>query len=971
MYGVTMGGNSVLAHITGFDPYFYVAAWEGFDPSSNDLQLFKKALNDALMAENRHRGIKHFIKKVECVQKRSLWQYQFQKPRPFLKITTAIPALVAAGRRLLERGLRIGNIGSMAFSPAYEANFQFILRYMVDKDIISGGWCRLQAGKYKVRPARAKMSRCQLEVDVDAKDLMPHPAEGEWQKIAPIRILSFDIECSSRENKFPEAEIDPVIQIANAVQVLGEKKPFVKNVFTLKGCAPIPGAEVIPSEKEANMLVKWKRFIEAVDPDIITGYNICNFDIKYILDRATALKAEEVAYLGRIKGSKSTMRESTFSSKQYGKRENTETTILGVVQFDAIKIIRRDFKLTSYSLNNVSAHFLGQQKEDVHYSIITDLQNGTDVTRRRLAVYCLKDAYLPLLLLEKLMLLVNHIEMARVTGVTLTYLVTRGQQIKVLSQLYRKAKGKGFVVPVRPRHNTDDKFEGATVIEPKKAYYRDPIATLDFASLYPSIMMAHNLCYTTYIARHEVKNVPAHMYERTPLGHCFIKKEVQEGLLPEVLRELLAARKLAKKAMKKETDPFKKAVLNGRQLALKISANSVYGFTGAQVGQLPCLEISSGVTAYGRKMIDETKRLVEEKYTMANGYKHNAEVVYGDTDSVMIKFGVDTVAESMKLGEEAATEITKHFTPPIRLEFEKVYYPYLLMNKKRYAGLYWTNPVKWDKMDCKGIETVRRDNCQLVRTVVDECLHRLLVKKDQNSAVNYVKRIVSDLLCNRVDLSMLVISKALSKTDYAGKQAHVELAKKMSKRDAASAPKLGDRVAYVITQGCKGAKNFEKAEDPIYVLEHNLSIDYSYYLDNQLKLPLTRIFEPVIGKVSMLFQGEHTRKIKLGRAMSGGMMKFAVKTEKCLNCNVPLKRGRRTICVHCEHLLPVLYNKKLSIARKKEKLFNKLWTQCQRCSGSLHQDVLCSNKDCPIFYRRTKVQKDLKEAHSILDKFDF
>ncbi len=156
-------------------------------------------------------------------------------------------------------------------------------------------------------------------------------------------------------------------------------------------------------------------------------------------------------------------------------------------------------------------------------------------------------------------------------------------------------------------------------------------------------------------------------------------------------------------------------VLDGRQLALKISANSVYGFTGAQVGKLPCLEISQSVTAFGRKMIEFTKNEVEQRYTIDNGYQFNAEVIYGDTDSVMVKFGVETVAEAMKLGQEAAEYVSEKFVKPIKLEFEKVYYPYLLINKKRYAGLYFTRPDKHDKMDCKGIETVRRDNCTLVK----------------------------------------------------------------------------------------------------------------------------------------------------------------------------------------------------------------------------------------------------------------
>ena len=125
---------------------------------------------------------------------------------------------------------------------------------------------------------------------------------------------------------------------------------------------------------------------------------------------------------------------------------------------------------------------------------------------------------------------------------------------------------------------------------------------------------------------------------------------MKKGILPLILEELIGARKRAKAELKKETDPFKKAVLDGRQLALKISANSVYGFTGAQVGQLPCLAISSSVTAFGREMIEFTKATVIEKYSKKNGYEFDSDVIYGDTDSVMVKFGTDDRAEAMRLG---------------------------------------------------------------------------------------------------------------------------------------------------------------------------------------------------------------------------------------------------------------------------------------------------------------------------------
>lgn len=269
-------------------------------------------------------------------------------------------------------------------------------------------------------------------------------------------------------------------------------------------------------------------------------------------------------------------------------------------------------------------------------------------------------------------------------------------------------------------------YTGATVLEPNKGFYKHPIATLDFASLYPSIMMAHNLCYSTLIPKHYVKNWNPDDITNTPNGDTFVKPSVKKGILPLILEELLGARKRAKNALARATDPFEKAVLDGRQLALKISANSVYGFTGAQVGQLPCLPISSSTTAFGRVMIDETERLVKEKYTKANGYEFDCKVIYGDTDSVMVKFGTESIEESMRLGTEAAAYVSTFFISPIKLEFEKVYFPYLLMNKKRYAGMLWTNPTKPDKMDCKGIETVRRDNCALVAIVVQRSLDILL-----------------------------------------------------------------------------------------------------------------------------------------------------------------------------------------------------------------------------------------------------
>lgn len=210
--------------------------------------------------------------------------------------------------------------------------------------------------------------------------------------------------------------------------------------------------------------------------------------------------------MGRLKGVNTRVKDQTLNIKAIGIRESKDVNIDGRVQLDMMQVIIREHKLRSYSLNSVAYEFLKEQKEDVPHGIITDLQNKNEFTRRRLAIYCIKDAHLPLRLLEKLMCLFNLTEMARVTGVPISFLFSRGQQIKVASQLYRKAKTMDLVIPVGRYQGNDMTYEGATVIEPKRGYYTHPIATLDFASLYPSIMMAHNLCYTTLIPDNQLKN---------------------------------------------------------------------------------------------------------------------------------------------------------------------------------------------------------------------------------------------------------------------------------------------------------------------------------------------------------------------------------------------------------------------------------------------------------------------------------
>lgn len=972
IYGVTKKGNSVLVHVNSFLPYFFITAPKGFRPT--DCQDLTNHLN-SLFGSSSSTSAVRAVEKTEMCAKKSLMEYRGDEDVAFIKITCGEIRALTRIRGSLERGeVAFRDMITPGEAILTYENIAYTLRFMIDHNIVGMNWLSLKAGGYELRHDSTKASLCQIEVDCPAHAIISHKPDGDWADVAPLRILSFDIECAGRKGVFPDATIDPVIQIGCMVTRQGESAPFVKVIFTLNTCSTIVGSHVKSFDSETKMLESWAEFVRTIDPDVVIGYNIANFDFPYLLDRAKALKSAKFAYLGRERGTRTEAKDTHFSSKAYGTRDSKHTELQGRLQLDMLQVMQRDYKLRSYSLNSVSFEFLGEQKEDVHHSLITELQNGGPESRRRLAVYCLKDAYLPQRLMDRLMCFINYIEMARVTGIPFNYLLSRGQQIKVISQLFRKAMEDGYLVPSMKSEASEDAYEGATVLEAQAGYYDRPIATLDFASLYPSIMMAHNLCYTTLLKKNTIDKLGLQRdvdYVVTPNNFFFAKSSRRKGLLPTVLEDLLAARKRAKADLKKETDPFKRAVLDGRQLALKISANSVYGFTGATIGKLPCLEISTAVTAYGRQMIEATKKQVESKYTIANGYEHDAQVIYGDTDSVMVKFGVADLKAAMDLGAEAAATVSETFIKPIKLEFEKVYFPYLLISKKRYAGLYWTRPEKHDKMDTKGIETVRRDNCRLVQTVIDTSLRKMLIDRDVQGAEEYVKRTIQDLLQNKVDMSQLVITKALSKADYAGKQAHVELAERMRKRDAGSAPALGDRVAYVIVKGARGAAAYEKSEDPLYVLENNIPIDTRYYLDNQLSKPLMRIFEPILGaKSSTLLNGDHTRTVVQASSSVGSLMKFAVKTAQCLGCRTPLKDSKQAVCSNCAPRLGEIYYTKLSQASALEVEFSRLWVCCQRCQSSLASDVICTNKDCPIFFKRKRAQKDVEDAVKSLARFD-
>ena len=818
---------------------FQAVAWDGKDSSgSYTIRIFGRTEDGKSVCLSTEFHPYYFIKtsrtpiaekalSIVPVRAKDLWGFTNNEKQIFFKLEfKTLEDLRNHARRITKN--------------KYEANIDPVLRFMHRTGIKSTGW--LDTGS---DCERNFVSTCNIDLFCkDWRSLSPVDRDD----IAPLRICSFDIEAYSYNGGFPDPthKENVVFQIGLTTETYGRPGLVERKCLCLKETRA-DDCEWFQTEQE--LLEAFAKYLVRVDPDIITGYNIFGFDLDFIMKRIMVLSDVPVAACmwTRLKDHSVSLVEKKLASNALGTNNLKMVPMVGRYTFDLFQDIKREHKLESYSLNNVSLHFLKDQKNDMPVrEIFSRYREGDPDKLGEVAAYCLKDTELPLKLMKKLCTIENLIEMAKATWVPLSFLSERGQQIKVFSQMARKARELEFMIPTIQVNPESSEYQGATVLEAQTGAYYGPITALDFASLYPSIMCAHNLCYSTMVMDPKYDNLPGVEYEQ--FGQFRFAQTVP-SLLPAILTELKEFREKAKKNMALTKGTPIEAVYNGQQLAYKISMNSVYGFTGASKGMLPLVAIASTVTMRGRQMIEETKNYVEANFP-------GAKVRYGDTDSVMVEFdvggrtGQEALEYSWELGEQASEQCTKLFKAPNDLELEKIYCPYFLYSKKRYAAKMWVKEedvVRFQKIDVKGLQVVRRDNCPYVREVCTDILELILNSNDPLPAIERARAAARLLKEGKVPVEKLMMSKQLG-SDYKSKSlAHVAVVEKMKARMPGSEPQQGDRVPFLIVQGPKNARMFEKAEDPVWVKEKGLRLDLNYYFENQLKNPVSDLLEPLVG----------------------------------------------------------------------------------------------------------------------------
>ena len=865
IFGKTEDGKSVCL-TTAFTPYFFIKLPTGID--SQKVQRIYNILSDKC---------KDSLVAYSLMKSKDVWGFQNNEEFAFMKINfkdlQARRLVDSFLRRPLDRTPELFELFGVRNVKVYESNLDPVLRLMHRTGIQSTGW--LDSGEKCVRSHLAN-----VDIDLFCNDwttLRPIARDD----IAPFVVASVDIECNSSTGKFPDANIpgDACFQIAISLCKFGSDEPYDKTCLCYKQTDPtLEGCDIRSYATEREMLEAFQKYLHKKDVDIITGWNIFGFDMEYIYKRAQINRCHYDFYnLGKLKDTDSELVIKKLSSSALGDNLLKLLPMSGRFIFDLFHEVKKGYKLDSYKLDSVSKLYLGDQKIDMApKEMFARYKEGDPVKLKEVAEYCIKDTLLPHRLMKKLCTLLNLVEMAKATWVPVPFLVERGQQIKVFSQLTKKARELGFMVPtIRYGALPEEPYEGATVLEAQKGAYYTPITALDFEALYPSIMMAHNLCYSSYVMdERKYGNIDGIEYETFNIGDRTYKfAQGVPSLLPAILLELKQFRKQAKRDMAAATG-FMKEVYNGKQLAYKISMNSVYGFTGAGKGILPCVPIASTTTSKGRSMIEETKNYVEKNFP-------GAKVRYGDTDSVMVEFdvgdrkGEEAIAYSWEVGERAAEECSALFKKPNNLELEKVYWPYFLYSKKRYAAKLWTKgkdeKMHMDYIDVKGLQLVRRDNTPHVREVSKELLDVILTSSDPGPPKELAKERAIELLSGDVPNQKLILSQGLSDSYKVGgksvsvtspesvniNQSHVQVVTKMRQRRPGSEPQSGDRVPYLLTRTeDPKAKAFEKAEDPKYVEENGVPVDYHYYFLNKFLNPVCDLLDPLYENVKEEIFGE-------------------------------------------------------------------------------------------------------------------
>ncbi|RVE55860.1 hypothetical protein OJAV_G00230390 [Oryzias javanicus] len=839
-------------------------------------------------------------------------------------------------------------------------------------------------------------------------------------EVQHLTLMAMELHARTRRDLEPDPEFDPICALfycfssdaplpdADSTQLTGAIMVDKDHQAAARGrreTAPllvrsgVSGLQVTYASEEKMLFQELVRIMRRLDPDILLGYEVQMRSWGYLLQRAAVLGVDLCQQLSRVPGDS---KENRFAAEkdEYGADTMTEIHIIGRVTLNLWRVMKSEVALNSYSFENVAFHVLHQRFPVFSHRTLSDwFDHNTDLYRWKMVDHYVSRVCGSMHLLQQNDIVGRTSELARLFGIQFLHVLTRGSQYRVESMMLRVAKPLNYI-PVTPSIQQRAQQRAPQciplVMEPESRFYSNSVLVLDFQSLYPSIVIAYNYCFSTCLGHIESLGTPdefkfgctslrvspelLHQLRNdinvSPGGIAFVKSTVRKGVLPRMLEEILNTRIMVKQSMKTyKQDKALMKLLDARQLGLKLIANVTFGYTSANYsGRMPSVEVGDSIVHKARETLERAIKQVNDTK------KWGARVVYGDTDSMFVLLKGATKEQAFRIGNEIAEAVTATNPKPVKLKFEKVYLPCVLQTKKRYVGyMYESLDQKEPVFDAKGIETVRRDGCPAVSKILERSIKLLFETRDISQVKQFVQRQCLKVLDGRASMQDLTFAK-----EYRGSGSYrpgacvpaLELTRRMLSYDRRLEPRVGERVPYVVVYGTPGVPLIQLVRRPLDVLQDpTLRLNATYYITKQILPPLARMFQ-LIGVDVFGWYQELPRVQKAScSAASGdevgrkGTISQYFTTLHCPVCDELTQLG---VCSECraepQRVAVTLYQDMRQWESQQEQLLK----ICRSCSGGAERQVPCVSLDCPVLYKLSRVNRQISKApylRQLLDQF--
>ncbi|XP_073349522.1 DNA polymerase zeta catalytic subunit isoform X2 [Pagrus major] len=836
-----------------------------------------------------------------------------------------------------------------------------------------------------------------------------------------LTLMGMDLHARTRRDLEPDPEFDPICalfyclssdaplpevdstQLTGAIVVDKDHQSCDRGV---RGTAPllvrsgVSGLQVTYATDEKVLFQELITIMRRFDPDILVGYEVQMHSWGYLLQRAAVLGVDLCQQMSRVPGDS---KENRFAADrdEYGADTMTEINIIGRITLNLWRVMKTEVTLNNYTFENVAFHVLHQRFPVYSPRTLSDwFDHNTNLYRWKMVDHYVSRVRGTMQLLQQHDIIGRTSELARVFGIQFFHVLTRGSQYRVESMMLRVAKPLNYI-PVTPSIQQRAQQRAPQclplVMEPESRFYSNSVIVLDFQSLYPSIVIAYNYCYSTCLGHVDSQGTPDEfkfgctslrvppelLYQLrnditvSPNGIAFVKSSVRKGVLPSMLEEILNTRIMVKQSMKSyKQDKALMRLLDARQLGLKLIANVTFGYAAANYsGRMPNVEVGDSIVHKARETLERAIKLVNDTK------KWGARVVYGDTDSMFVLLKGATKEQAFKIGNEIAEAVTATNPKPVKLKFEKVYLPCVLQTKKRYVGyMYESLDQKEPVFDAKGIETVRRDGCPAVSKILERSIKLLFETRDISQVKQFVQRQCVKVLDGRASMQDLTFAK-----EYRGSGSYrpgacvpaLELTRRMMAYDRRLEPRVGERVPYVIVYGIPGVPLIQLVRRPMEVLQDpGLRLNATYYITKQILPPLARMFQLIGVDVFSWYQElPRIQKASCSSAVGGeevgrkGTISQYFTTLHCPVCDELTQLG---VCSRCraepQQVAVTLYQDMRQWERQQDQLLK----ICRNCSGCAERQVPCVSLDCPVLYKLSRVNRQLSKApylRQLLEQF--